>query len=115
MTVVTDPVTTPAGEPDDRPWMFARVLPISEGDDGTGIVTARTVNVLPVNGILTTPDLEPGDYVARYRSHEYPITVPNSVTPIRLWPLVNSADTGGVIDGGTPGGTGGGSIDGGTP
>lgn len=93
MTILVATVRDIAGIDDSTLFRFE--VPATRGTDpaGTGIVTTRTYRVQPKDGELTTPDLEPGVCVVRIQGDPvtYRITIPDSVTSIQLWPLIEAA------------------------
>lgn len=69
------------------------VREMRESVGGDSIIVPVRVRVPVVDGVATSPSLEPGPAVVRisgdYRS--YDIEIPESVSPILLWPLIDAA------------------------
>lgn len=79
MTVtITQPVHDVTGSPDNSAWTFSSVLRGS-------IVTTKTVDVLPVAGVLTV-ELEPGPATVSHGGTTYHFEVPD--TDSDLWSLI---------------------------
>ncbi|NEW40766.1 hypothetical protein GV794_01840 [Nocardia cyriacigeorgica] len=89
MTVISEPISNIAGADNGTSFMFVSPV-IRESDDGTGLITTHPTVVTAVNGVLTTPDLDPGPATVRIGARGYSITIPDSPTPIRLWPLIEA-------------------------
>lgn len=91
MTVLTANVRDVAGV-DDR-TVFTFSVPVVRGDAGGDVVTVRKFHLSANDGVLETPDLHPGPAVLRIAGDptEYHITVPDSATPVQLWPLIDAA------------------------
>jgi len=89
MTVISEPVENIGGADDKTVFAFSSIL-LRESDDGTGLVTTTPVSIRATDGVLTTPDLDPGAAVVRIGAKAYQITIPDSDTPIRLWPLIEA-------------------------
>ena len=106
MTVISEPIVDIAGLGARQRVRFT-IPRIRESTDGSSTITTRTHEVLPVNGVLTTPDLDPGPAKVSIGLDEFDIVIPDSATPLRLWPLIDAvtdppapAATGFVKDGG---------------
>lgn len=90
MTVISEPVENIAGADNGTEFVFASIL-LRESDDGTSLITTTPTRVKPVGGVLITPDLDPGAAkVSIGLSRAYQIDIPDSPTPIRLWPLIEA-------------------------
>ncbi|MGO3325300.1 hypothetical protein [Gordonia sp. (in: high G+C Gram-positive bacteria)] len=92
MTVITDRVEDVGGGPLLTPVMFT-VQQVRESADGDSIVVPLRHRVQPVDGVITTPELDPGPATVTLggsRQATYNILVPDSSTPIRLWPLIDA-------------------------
>lgn len=91
MTVLTGNIRDVAGYDDLTVFSF-HVDRLRESGTG-GVVTRRTYRVQATAGILTTPDLEPGEAVLTVQNDpaEYRIVIPTSATPVELWPLIDAA------------------------
>ncbi len=89
MTVISEPVEDIAGADNDTQFIFSSSI-LRENSGGTGLITIRPTFVRAEAGVLTTPDLEPGAATVRIGQTAYYITIPDSGTPIRLWPLIQA-------------------------
>lgn len=89
MTVISEPIEDIAGADNFTQFEFASTV-LRESDDGTGLVTILPVFLTAVDGVLTTPDLDPGSASVRIGRRLYHIEIPDSATPIRLWPLIEA-------------------------
>lgn len=90
MTVITERITDLAGtgEVDRIPFY---IKAIRENADGNAIVTTVRHDYTPdADGDITTGDLDPGPAVVRIGMVEYAIDIPDSGTPVRLWPLIEA-------------------------
>jgi hypothetical protein len=87
VTVLTGQIRDVA-EFDDQS-VFAFQIPEIRGD-GNEVVTTRTYFVQAVNGVLTTPDLSPGPATLTVRAKEYQILIPESGSPLPIWPLIDA-------------------------
>lgn len=63
---------------------------VRQNVSGTGTVSVKRVDVTPVGGVLTTPNLDPGPAQVQWRGQRYPIVIPHSVSSVRLWPLLDA-------------------------
>lgn len=90
MTTISESLRNIAGVNETDPVTFF-IDAIRENADGTGTVTTRIHQVWPVNGVITTEDFEPGPARVRIGLLTYPIVIPDSVTPVRLWPLIDAS------------------------
>lgn len=89
MTVISEPIADIAGADNNTNFRFSVPI-LRENDTGTGMVTTRVYQVQARNGILTTPDLDAGPATVEIGLKKHPIVIPDSPTPIRLWPLVQA-------------------------
>ncbi len=89
MTIISEPLQDPAGRPETEPLAFY-IETIRQNVSGTGTVSVKRVDVTPVAGVLTTPNLDPGPAEVQWRGSRYKITIPNSPAPVRLWPLIDA-------------------------
>jgi hypothetical protein len=90
MTVITETIDTIAGV--DSSTTFAFSAPnVRDSSGDNALITTTSVSVKPVDGVLTTPDLDPGTAVVQVGLQSFTITIPDSATPIRLWPLIEAA------------------------
>jgi hypothetical protein len=87
VTVISDNIENVAGVDDTTAFVFSAPL-LRESADGLGMITTQTARVTATGGVLTTPDLDPGDATVRIGANVYPIEIPDSPTPVRLWPLI---------------------------
>lgn len=90
MTVISEPLTDPAGRPETEPLAFY-IETIRQNVAGTGTVSVQRVDVTPVGGVLTTPNLDPGPAQVQWRGQRFSIVIPDSASPVRLWPLLDAA------------------------
>lgn len=90
MTVITETIDTIAGADTTTTFQFASSL-VRDSSGDNALITTAGVQVKPVNGVLTTPDLDPGPAVVQVGVQSFAITIPDSGTPIRLWPLIEAA------------------------
>ena len=90
MTVISEPIIDIAGLGARQKVRFT-VPRMRESTDGSSTVTTRTHEVTPVDGVLTTPDLDPGPAKVSIGLDQFDIVIPDSETPIRLWPLIEAA------------------------
>ena len=89
MTVISDVVENVAGTPDERVIVFS-IKRVRQNVDGNAIVTSERAQFVPVDGVFTTTDLDPGPADVKIHSQTYPIVIPDSDTPVRLWPLIDA-------------------------
>lgn len=89
MTVIQEPIEDIAGASYDSAIRF-RVPVLRESSDGTSTVVTERHWFMPVDGVLTTDDLDPGPAKVQIGSMTYDIIIPVSSTPVRLWPLIDA-------------------------
>lgn len=89
MTVITETLTDLAGTPHTEAVFFSTYI-LRENDDGDAIVTTSVRSYTPVDGVVTTEDLDPGPAKVRIGMSTYDIEIPESATPVRLWPLIET-------------------------
>ncbi len=90
MTVIVESIDTIAGADSSTVFQFSSpVVRDSSGDNA--LITTVSMQVKPVDGVLTTPDLDPGPATVQVGVTPFAITIPDSPTPIRLWPLIEAA------------------------
>lgn len=90
MTVISDHIANIAGADDSTAFVFSSPN-IRDSSDSTALVTTLvTAQMTADGGVLTTPDLDPGACTVRVGLQSYGITIPDSGTPIRLWPLIEA-------------------------
>lgn len=89
MTIITDSVSDIAGLEDNMEVVFFLDEPRVRAS-GNGIVTTSRVPVLPDAMVLTTPDLNPGKAKVKFGMFTYDIVIPDSSTPVALWPLIDA-------------------------
>jgi hypothetical protein len=90
MTVISEPVEDIAGADNATVFIFSSPV-VRESDSGTGMITRRTQRYTSVAGVLSTGDLDPGPATVTICVTPYQITIPDSGSPVRLWPLVEVA------------------------
>lgn len=92
MTVLTSTIRDIAGA--DNATIFTFETPVVRGGSDGSVVTVRARRYNAESGQLTTDDLEPGPAVLHLSggmSVSYRITIPDSDTPVQLWPLIDAA------------------------
>lgn len=92
MTIVTGNIRDIAGADDATVFTFE--TPVVRGSSAGGVVTIRARRYTAEYGLLTTDDLEPGPAVLHLSGGmraDYRITIPDSATPVQLWPLIDAA------------------------
>jgi hypothetical protein len=89
MTVIAEPIENIAGADNTTVFVFAASV-VRESDDGDALVTTLTTRVTTTDGVLITPDLDAGPATVRIGLHSYAIDIPESPSPVRLWPLVEA-------------------------
>ncbi|MBF6189410.1 hypothetical protein [Nocardia farcinica] len=89
MTVISEPVASIAGADDFTAFEFAAVV-LRENHAGTGLVTPRPVRLVASDGVLTTPELDPGPAIVRIGQRAYRIEIPDWPEPVRLMPLIEA-------------------------
>lgn len=90
MTTISESLRDIGGVNETDPVVFY-VDTIRENASGTGTTTTHTHTVRPINGVVTTEDLDPGPARVRIGLVTYPIVIPDSVTTVRLWPLIDAS------------------------
>lgn len=90
MTVISEPVADIAGADDTTQFEFASAY-VRTAADGVGIVTTRPRFFTAVDGVLTTPPLDPGPTICRIGLTTRLIDVPDSATAVLLTPLLEAA------------------------
>ena len=77
MTVISEPIENIAGA--DNGTGFAFSAPgLRESEDGTCLITVHPLVVTAIDGVLTTPDLDPGPATVRIGQRTYHIEIPDS-------------------------------------
>lgn len=89
MTVISQSVTDIAGTPEVESIRFATYA-IRDSSDGTSLITTKIHAYEPVAGVLTTGDLDPGPAKVIIGARAYAIEIPDSATPVQLWPLIEA-------------------------
>lgn len=89
MTVIIEHVSSIAGADDNTIFGFQSIHD-RESFDGTGMITSALRTMQAKAGVLTTPPLDPGPTIVHVGSRRYKIQIPDSPTPIRLWPLIQA-------------------------
>jgi hypothetical protein len=87
MTIISESVSSIAGADSQTVFGFRSILD-RRNHANTGMVTATRVTMQASAGVLTTPDLDPGETIVDVGSRTYRIIVPDSDTPVRLMPLI---------------------------
>lgn len=89
MTVISEPIAHIGGADDRTAFEFSSPI-LRENDAGTGTITRAPVHLVAIEGVLTTPGLDPGPCTVRIGQTAYQIEIPDSPTPVRLWPLIEA-------------------------
>ena len=92
MTIITDRVEDVAGAPMVQPVTFT-VPTVRQSADGDAIVVPQRHSFRVNDGQLTTTDLDPGPAIVTLPGSawiDHPIEIPDSSTPVRLWPLIDA-------------------------
>lgn len=94
MTIISEPVGNIAGLENGMTVTFYVNTPRVKAS-GYGIVTTVRQKVDVANGVLTTPNLDPGPAKVRFGTGgpEFDIIIPNSATTVALWPLIDAGLT----------------------
>lgn len=87
MTVIIESVENIAGADDSTQFEFASAV-VRENAAGTGLITRAPLFLVAEDGVLTTPNLDPGATTVRIGQRSFNITIPDSNTPVRLMPLI---------------------------
>lgn len=90
MAVITEPLADVAGSKATDPVIFW-TEELRENEAGTGTTITRRHQFLPVNGVLTTTDLDAGPAKVKVAGVVYSIVIPETDSTIRLWPLLDAA------------------------
>lgn len=90
MTVISEPISNIAGADNSTQFEFGQSH-VRESDDGTRTITRKSEFIVAVGGILTTPNLDPGLCRLRIGNEVREITIPDSMTAVRLFPLWDAA------------------------
>ncbi|RBO82056.1 phage upper tail fiber protein [Nocardia puris] len=88
MTVISDSIESIGGADDTTSISIASPV-LRAGHEG-GVITRRPLELRAVDGVLTTPDLDPGPATVRIGVRTYLIDIPDSGTPVELWPLIEA-------------------------
>lgn len=93
MTILTETFKNIAGRPATGTVEFV-CTQIRQGSDGASAITTSPTSVRLVNGVMTSPDLDPGAALVRLKIGEYDggsvrIVIPVSATPVQLFPLLS--------------------------
>lgn len=90
MTVIVEHVEYLGGVDDSTVFSFSSPM-VRDSDDDTALITKRAMSYTASNGVLTTDDLDPGPATVTVGvSSSFQIAIPDSPTPIRLWPLIQA-------------------------
>ena len=93
MTILTETFKNIAGQPATGTVEFV-CTQIRQGSNGTSAITTSPTSVRLVNGVMTSPDLDPGAALVRLKIGEYDggsvrIVIPVSAEPVQLFPLMS--------------------------
>lgn len=93
MTVITETFrrldqTAPA--PQDLGFVSFTVHERRLVSPGNYVLVRVKVPCRLVNGVLTSPNLVPGPAVVQVGNETYDIEIPDSSTPVQLWPLIDA-------------------------
>ena len=86
MTILVEPMHDTAGFGEAQPVTF-KSLYVRQSFDGTGMITRAPVRVIPVNGVLTTTDLDPGPTLIKIGPETRLCEMPDSGITLRLFPI----------------------------
>lgn len=89
MTVISEPIESIAGADNTSLFVFSAIM-ARESDDGVALVTARPKQYRAIAGVLTTHNLDAGPAQVAIDGRPYLITIPESASPVRLWPLIEA-------------------------
>lgn len=89
MTVIAEPIENIAGADNTTAFVFTSYV-VRESDDGTALVTTRPQRYTATAGTLITHQLDAGPAVVSIDGLPYWITIPDSASPVRLWPLIEA-------------------------
>lgn len=89
MTVIAEPIENIAGADNTSAFVF-RSYVVRESDDGTSLVTTRTQRYTATDGVLITHNLDAGPAEVSIDGRPYWIVIPESASPVRLWPLIEA-------------------------
>lgn len=89
MTIISEPIAHIGGADDRTGFEFSSPI-VRASDDGASTITRAPVHLVAVEGVLTTPDLDPGPCTVRIGQTAYQIEIPDSPTSVRLWPLIEA-------------------------
>ena len=89
MTVISEPIADIADIAYDNVVVFW-VPELRQSADAASIVVENRREYAVVAGVLTTDDLQPGPAHVQIGHQVYPIIIPESATPVRLWPLIDA-------------------------
>lgn len=90
MTVIEEPIENVIGVDDNTQIEFWSPV-VRSSADGAKTVTMRPYLATAVDGVLTTPDIDPGPVSVRIGQAVFHLMVPESAIPIRLLPLLEAA------------------------
>ncbi|MDI9914360.1 hypothetical protein [Rhodococcus sp. IEGM 1379] len=93
MTVITEVfrrLDNVAPSPEDLGFVYFTVNERRFVSSGNYVLVKVKVKCRLVNGVLTSPDLVPGPAIAHVGTETYNIEIPDSSTPVRLWPLIDA-------------------------
>lgn len=98
MTILVEPMHDTAGFGEAHDVTFKSVT-VRQNFNSTGMITKTPVRVQPINGVLTTPPLDPGLTLIKISGETRLCDVPDSGITLRLWPIW---DGGASVDGSGP-------------
>jgi hypothetical protein len=86
MTILVEPMHDTAGFGEAWAVTFQSVR-VRQSFDGTGMVTKTPHRVEPISGVLTTPDLDPGQTLIKIGTETRLCEIPDSGITLRLYPI----------------------------
>lgn len=96
MTVISENFSDITLRPDEV-TLYYFTDSMREKSSHAGLITAKRVAVETVNGVATSPQLDPGpalvEIVTPDWRREYSILIPNSSATVALWPLIDAQST----------------------
>ena len=87
MTILVEPMHDTAGGFGGAQPVTFKSLYVRQSFDGTGMITRDPVRVTPVNGILTTEELDPGPTLIKIGPETRLCEIPDSGITLRLLPI----------------------------
>lgn len=89
MTVISEPISNIAGADNSTQFIFSSPI-LRDSSDDTGMITTLPTILRAVNGVLTTPNFDPGPMTVLIGQYAYYFILPDSDTPVRFWPLIEA-------------------------